>query len=225
MNCSLKSPVALTAYALALFSCSQSALACSASPYIGAVCFTAASYCPQGYQEANGQAMQVQQSQALYSLITRFYTPAATPATAFNLPDMRGRSPVGTGVGPGNNLLSLGQARGAETAVLTLSQMPVHNHLAAPGSSAFSLSATTNPGVSNVPSATNNQLATTQGPGTSLYAAAGGAQVPLAGINGSQTGTAVTVGMTGGALPVVTRSPQTVLRACIAVEGYYPPRA
>ena len=156
MNCSLVSSRALTAYALALFSFSQSALACSSEPYVGAVCFTAASFCPRGYLEANGQTMPVQQSQALYSLITRLYTPSSTVDTAFNLPDMRGRSPVGAGIGPNKNLLSLGQTRGAETAVRSISQLRNHTHQATLGTGAFSISAITAPGVSKTPSATNN---------------------------------------------------------------------
>lgn len=224
MNCSLASPRALTAYALALFSFSQSALACSTTPYIGTVCFTAANFCPRGYQEANGQTMQIQQSQALYALIARLYTPSSTANTAFNLPDMRGRSPVGAGIGPSTTVLSLGQQRGAETAVMSLSQMPIHTHQATLGAGAFSLSATTALGVSNSPSATNNQLAATQIPGTSIYAPAGGTQVPLAGVTSSMAGATVTVGNTGAAAPINTLSPQTALRACVAVQGYYPPR-
>lgn len=225
MNCSLVSSRTLTAYALALFSFSQSALACSSEPYVGAVCFTAASFCPRGYLEANGQTIPVQQSQALYSLITRLYTPSSTANTSFNLPDMRGRSPVGAGIGPNNSVLSLGQTRGAETAVMSISQMPIHSHQATLGTGAFSISATTAPGVSNTPSATNNQLAATQNPGTSIYAPAGGTQVPLAGVTMSMAGATATVNNTGAATPINTLSPQIALRACIAVQGYYPPRS
>nr|WP_318381473.1 tail fiber protein [uncultured Enterobacter sp.] len=224
MNCSLTSPLTLTACALALLSASPNVLACSVDPYVGAVCFMATSFCPRGYVEANGQQMAVQQSQALYSLISRVYTPSSTGNTAFNLPDLRGRSPVGMGVEANGTVLTQGQMRGAETAVMDLSNMPPHSHQAAPGTAAFSLSATSNAGTSTGPATATNQLAAASGPATKIYAPAGGTQIPLAGVNGALTGATVAVSNTGQAVPFATLTPQTPLRACVAVMGIYPRR-
>ena len=53
---------------------------------------------------------------------------AGDGSTTFNLPDLRGRVPIGSG--QGNNLSNriLGGYGGAETHTLTTSEMPSHNH-------------------------------------------------------------------------------------------------
>jgi len=63
------------------------------------VCFTAATYCPAGYLEANGQNVPVNQYSALYSLVGNRY--GGTTGQNFNLPKMQGLSSVGQGTGPG----------------------------------------------------------------------------------------------------------------------------
>lgn len=47
--------------------------------------------------------------------------------TTFTLPDLRGRGPVGEGVGPGGTLTH-GQQAGSATVTLTTAQLPSHNH-------------------------------------------------------------------------------------------------
>ncbi|HSS99924.1 MAG TPA: tail fiber protein [Terriglobales bacterium] len=48
--------------------------------------------------------------------------------TTFNLPDLRGRAPIGSGTGPGLTARSVGQPLGNETHTLTVTEMPSHNH-------------------------------------------------------------------------------------------------
>lgn len=48
--------------------------------------------------------------------------------TTFNTPDLRGRVPVGTGLGPGLANRSMGQKLGEENHVLTTAEMPNHTH-------------------------------------------------------------------------------------------------
>jgi microcystin-dependent protein len=107
------------------------ALACAYEEYIGSVCFTAASFCPQGYVAANGQALPISQYQALYSLINGLYGPPNT--STFTLPDLRGRSAAGTGAGPGLGNIALGAAVGAQQIFLIPPQVPLaaHTHGAA----------------------------------------------------------------------------------------------
>ena len=47
----------------------QAAQACGEGDYMGQVCFTAATYCPRGTVEANGQLLQISGNEALYSLL------------------------------------------------------------------------------------------------------------------------------------------------------------
>lgn len=49
-------------------------------------------------------------------------------STTFNLPDLRGRVPVGSGAGTGLTARTLGQTFGEETHTLTVTEMPSHNH-------------------------------------------------------------------------------------------------
>lgn len=102
------------------------ASACNYEPYIGSVCFMASNFCPQGYVAANGQALTINQYQALYSLITDIYAPM-TPSE-FVVPDLRGRSPIGTGAGPGLNSISLGAKVGVQQTFLQSTQVPVGQH-------------------------------------------------------------------------------------------------
>src|SRR5204863_2181123 len=48
--------------------------------------------------------------------------------TTFNLPDLRGRAPIGAGQGAGLTNRELGQEFGDETHVISTDQMPRHHH-------------------------------------------------------------------------------------------------
>ncbi len=58
------------------------ALACDAEPLIGSVCMTAATYCPRGYYEANGETLPgfggSQDQQALFALLGYHFDVANT---------------------------------------------------------------------------------------------------------------------------------------------------
>lgn len=117
----------------------RDAQACAAEPLIGSVCFTAIRYCPNGYLPADGRQMPVQNNQALFALLGNTYGGNGT--TNFNLPDMRGRSPVGYnshqvttgGSTSGSNPAVIsanvyGTLRGVETSTLSMNNLPQHNH-------------------------------------------------------------------------------------------------
>lgn len=213
----------LLAAATALLTFSQAAQACEADgEYVGAVCFTAATFCPDGYLEANGQIVNAQQYQALFSLVGNKY--GGTTNQTFGVPDLRGRSPVGQGTGPGLTNAQQYTTRGGDSTTLSVAQMPAHTHSAT--ATTVTVNATTSVGMSATPSADNNQLATASGPGVKLYAAPGGSgsQVALAGASGSSPGSAVTLADAGGGTGMPTVSPQLVMRACIATRGDYPIR-
>lgn len=104
------------------------ALACSGdSPYLGTVCYFAFPYCPEGFLPADGRSLAVTTNQALYALLGNYY---GGNQVNFNLPDLRGRSPVGTGQAttPPLSNVGIGQKRGAETVTLTAAQVASHVH-------------------------------------------------------------------------------------------------
>ncbi|KZD03047.1 phage tail protein [Oceanibaculum pacificum] len=119
------------AAALATSVTGGTAQACSAdSPYIGSICTIVTNYCPEGYLPADGRILTINNYQALYSLIGTLFGGSAQQGT-FALPDLRGRSVVGQGQGPGLPAVARGQSFGTPTTQLSLANMPAHNHNAA----------------------------------------------------------------------------------------------
>lgn len=220
----MKTSLSLVVATTALMTFSYGVQACEGdSDFIGAVCFTAATYCPVGYLEANGQNVPVNQYQALYSLVENRY--GGTAGQNFTLPNMQGFSPAGQGAGPGLTPATQYTTRGAESQTLTMAQMPAHTHVttlnpAAPG---VTVNATATGGANAAPSATTNQLAAAS-PAAKMYApsTSAGTSVPLAGVSGGTTDATLTLANNGGTTPLPTISPQLVLKACIATDGIYP---
>lgn len=91
--------------------------------FIGEIRLFAGNYPPRGWAFCNGQAMTVQQNAALFSILGCTY--GGDCRTTFNLPDLRGRVPVGAGQGNNLTFHPLGQQWGHETVALTMSNSPV----------------------------------------------------------------------------------------------------
>lgn len=198
---------------------SPPAAACNTEPFIGTVCMFAFTFCPRGYAEANGQLLPIAQNSALFSLLGTTY--GGDGRTTFALPDLRGRSPVHVGQGPGLSNITLGQVGGAETVTLNLNQIPAHSH-----------GATTNVAVNatlrginssgNADTPGGNVLA--QDPRTDIYSTAAAAvDMGATAINASATAT-TSIGNAGGGQPHDNRSPFLGIRYCIALEGIFPSR-
>jgi len=217
---------------------SRPAQACASEPYLGAVCPIAGEKCPQGYVLADGRTLQIQSYAALYSLLGNSF--GGDFKTYFKIPDLRGRTPVGTGsatTSTGTQTVTLGQSFGAEGAALTTDNLPQHTHTATfvPGTNGGLQAVTTMQvaGVvatattgTNVPTTTNNYIGGISG--TNMWVASPQTNlVSVGGLTVSQSGTvtgAVTNLSTGGVAPIPTRAPETVVNYCIAVMGYYPTR-
>ncbi|QDT00843.1 tail fiber protein [Adhaeretor mobilis] len=100
-------------------------------PYIGEVALFAGDFEPNGWKFADGEILPISQHQALFSLLGTTY--GGDGETTFGLPDLRGRTAMGEGTGPGLTPRSLGQKLGTETVTLTTSQLPTHSHSAIGG--------------------------------------------------------------------------------------------
>jgi microcystin-dependent protein len=94
--------------------------------FIGEVIQFAGTFAPRGYALADGQVLSIAQNTALFSILGTTY--GGDGRTTFALPDLRGRTPVGTGSAPGLTPIDLGETTGSETVALTLAQLPGHNH-------------------------------------------------------------------------------------------------
>lgn len=98
------------------------------SQFIGEIRMVGFNFAPQGWAKCDGQLLQINQNQALFSLLGTIYGGNGT--TTFGLPDLRGRVPMHAGSGPGLTPRSIGQRGGSETVNLTVNQLPSHNHAA-----------------------------------------------------------------------------------------------
>lgn len=100
---------------------------CSSVVYAGSICFMATGYCPKGYTRVEGQVLAAAQDQVLYALLGDAY--GQVSQGSFQLPDLRGRSVIGTGLDPVSRLVvSRGDKLGVETVALSGVQMPPHSH-------------------------------------------------------------------------------------------------
>lgn len=118
--------LALALTMLASIAFTTTAKAQASDPYIGQIMFGAFQNAPNGWAECNGQILPIAQNQALFALLGTTY--GGNGQTNFALPDMRGRSIVHPGTGPGLSPIVSGQTGGTETVTLTQSQMPLHSH-------------------------------------------------------------------------------------------------
>lgn len=65
---------------------------------------------------------------ALFAAIGKRFGNGDSSDKSFNLPDLRGRTVVGSGIGPGLSARQLGQQVGSETHTLTINEIPSHDH-------------------------------------------------------------------------------------------------
>jgi len=99
-----------------------SASACGSDPFLGEICTFTYNFCPRGYLEAAGQTLSIQQNTALFALLGTQY--GGDGVQTFALPDLRGRSPVGDGQGPGLSPIQVGEETGSEFVTILPNQMP-----------------------------------------------------------------------------------------------------
>ena len=91
------------------------------TPFLGEIKLISWNYPPKGWAFCNGQLMQINQNQALFSLFGTQY--GGNGQTTFALPDLRGRTPMHMGAG-----FILGEHAGEEAHTITSSEMPAHTH-------------------------------------------------------------------------------------------------
>jgi len=169
-----------------------------AEPFIGEVAWVPYNFAPRGWASCDGQILSISQNTALFSLLGTTY--GGDGRTTFGLPDVRSRTLMHQGNGPGLTSRSLGEKAGEEAVTITTAQMPAHNH-GLSGSTA--LPSSTSP--------TNNVLATQSR--SRLYAETANTQMDID-----------SVGYAGGNQAHENMQPYTVLHCIIALQGIFPSR-
>ena len=84
-------------------------------PYLGEIKMDLFAGAPRGWAQCNGQQLSIKDNMPLFSVIG--FTYGGDGKTFFNLPDMRGRAPIGAGEGDGLLGYCLGDKAGAEKPV------------------------------------------------------------------------------------------------------------
>jgi microcystin-dependent protein len=178
-------------------------------PFLGEMKMVGFNFAPVGWAFCQGQTMAISQNTALFSLLGTVY--GGDGRVTFGLPDLRGRSPVGMGQGPGLTNVAQGELAGTESVTLTTANMPAHNHPA----TVQVAGTATEPG--NTPSQVNNVLgASSGGPGTAnIWSTTMNNPVAMAGVQ---------TGLAGANQPVSLRNPFLGVNFVIALEGIYPQR-
>jgi len=92
-----------------------------ADNFLGEIRMFSFGFPPQGWALANGQFLQINQNQALFSLLGTTY--GGNGQTNFQLPDLRGRVPIHVGNGH-----ILGEKGGEESHTISINEMPTHSH-------------------------------------------------------------------------------------------------
>lgn len=93
---------------------------------VGVINPFAGSTAPTGYLLCNGSAVSRTEYSSLFDVVGTTYG-VGDGSTTFNLPDLRGKIPVGQ-LNASAYFNPLGQAGGATDITLTVGQMPTHNH-------------------------------------------------------------------------------------------------
>lgn len=96
---------------------------------VGSIVLWPSNTAPAGWFICNGDAISRTKYEDLFSVVGISYGPGDN-STTFNLPDFRGRTPVGVNDGTGSvsETFSLASSSGEVTHTLTINEMPSHSH-------------------------------------------------------------------------------------------------
>jgi microcystin-dependent protein len=168
--------------------------------FLGQVIAVGFSFAPSGWVFCDGRLLSIAEFSALYQLLGTNY--GGDGVNTFGVPDLRGRSPLGQGSGPGLPAAVLGQMAGTESVTLTGQQIALHTH---------PLMASSAPGTASKPTSLmvlanqpNNQV--------SMYGSVA-ATIPLAGPS---------IGQAGSNLPHENRQPYNTVNYIISTVGIFP---
>jgi len=171
------------------------------NPILGMIAIFGFNFAPKGWALCNGQLLSVAQNSALFSLLGVTY--GGDGKTTFGLPDLRGRSPIGQGQGPGLSSRLIGSQGGTETTTLTSNNIPAHTHtLLASGATGN----TSNP---------QNAILANSGDFDNEYTTA---------ITNAVHMHYSAIGMAGNSSPFSIVPPYVTLNYCIALAGIFPNR-
>lgn len=176
--------------------------------FIGQIMMFGGNFAIRSWALCDGQLLPISQNTALFSILGTTY--GGDGRTTFGLPDMRGRSPMHFGNGPGLTPRSLGQRFGQENVVLNNTQIPSHTHSAATTTQIAVSAAAGGESTVNGQHIANHTSAFNEDPTDGAF---------LAGATSSTT-----VANTGGNLSHNNMQPNMVVTFLICLQGVFPSR-
>jgi len=183
-------------------------------PFLAEIRLFAGNFAPKGWAFCAGQVLPISQNTALFALLGTTY--GGNGQTTFCLPDLRGRTPIGAGQGPGLQDYSLGQQAGLEVTTLLVTQLPPHTHTYSNGTLAIAAAST--PGNKQSPA---NAVPAAEAVGVTATYSSANPDVFMS--PNALTGTP-TLASTGGGQPVSLMQPYLTLTYIIALVGVFPSR-
>lgn len=189
-------------------------------PFLGEIRMVGFNFAPRGWAFCDGRILSIAQNSALFSLLGTTYGGNGT--TTFALPDLRGRSPVGMGNGPGLTPIIQGEMAGTESVTLISPQMPAHIHTTTQLHATVAVPAVTaSSNVTGAPSNTSVLGPVASGGRAGTLYSTDDSDVTLKPFNAAITGQ---TDVTGGSQPVPIRDPFMGTNFVIALEGIFPSR-
>ncbi|MFK8104859.1 MAG: phage tail protein [Saprospiraceae bacterium] len=185
-------------------------------PFIAEIIMFGGNFAPRGWAFCNGQLLAIAQNTALFSLLGTTY--GGDGRTTFALPDLRGRTPIHPGTGPGLRTWKLGERGGTETNTLNLLQLPAHGHSLATGTASVSIGVnqeepSSDEAAGKVLGSTDGNIIYNNSPADGVLG--GGSNVTLGGMSAN----------TGASQPINNIQPSLGINYIIALQGIFPSRS
>lgn len=194
---------------------------------LGEIRIFAGTFPPRNWAYCQGQVLQIAEYNALYALLGTYY--GGDGRTTMGLPDLRGRTPIGQGAGPGLPSYSLGQFGGYYNTQLDKDNIPSHNHSATftpeGGGSPVTGSIKVNTDETESKSPKDGYLGMSS---SNLYASESTGTDVLAGLElsgGGGSGGTVAVANTGIGSQFNNMQPYLTLSWIICIDGLFPQRS
>ncbi|MBE8728303.1 phage tail protein [Flavobacterium hungaricum] len=175
--------------------------------YIAEIRLFAPNFAPKYWAFCYGQILPINTNQALFSLLGTTY--GGNGVTTFALPDLRGRTPMGTGTPVDLPACVLGQIQGNNSVTVLSSNLPAHTHS---GVNEYTMGAYSDEG--NKGSPTGNNIAAL--PALFSKKAADTTLRPFA--------PAITINTAGGSQALPVQQPYLGLNYIICLYGIFPSR-
>jgi microcystin-dependent protein len=172
-------------------------------PFVGEIRLMPYTFAPYGWAACDGQLLSVIQYQTLFALIGTTFGGDGT--TTFGVPDLRARTAIGFGNGPGLTHRAVGQTGGENSVTLNINQLPPHTHVLQASSAAQSGGVLTNALFANLGGRTSGYASYAAGPN-------------VVSLNNAS------IQSMGSSQSHENRQPFLAVQYCIATEGIFPVR-